>query len=192
MKTTLLALLLSTVSILASAQGFVPVKLNNADLSKRTKSGKVASWSAYNRDWPGNVTVLKDMDGTAYLNVKPTKSPTQKETMAMVGNKTKFSAQNGDTVRVRFLFRLKKMDRAALTSSVVLFSSNGGKYNQWMPSFRTVMKMPVPNVWAKYDKTIVISKQPKAGTFSLNIHVRGKEVDLRDFAVEVKKHPGNK
>ena len=175
MKTTLLALLLSTVSILASAQGFVPVKLNNADLSKQTKSGKVASWSAYNRDWPGNVTVLKDMDGTAYLNVKPTKSPTQKETMAMVGNKTKFSAQNGDTVRVRFLF-----------------SSNGGKYNQWMPSFRTVMKMPVPNVWAKYDKTIVISKQPKAGTFSLNIHVRGKEVDLRDFAVEVKKHPGNK
>ena len=52
------------------------------------------------------------------------------------------------------------------------------------------MKMPVPNVWTKYDKTIVVAKQPQAGTVYMNVHVRGKDVEFRDFAVEVKKGSG--
>ena len=190
MKKIVFAVLFTGVCAILSAQDFTAVKLENADFAKVTKNGQIASWGTFNRDWPGIVKTVKESDGSTILSVQPTKSPTQPETMAMLSNETKFAAVNGDTIRVRFLFRLKKMDRAALGSSVVLSSSNGGKYNMWMSTFRSVMKMPVPNVWTKYDKTIVVAKQPKAGTFYMNVHVRGKEVEFRDFAVEVKKGSG--
>lgn len=187
MKKSILSVLAFAACSVVFAQGFTPVKLNNSDFTKLDKQGKVAFWAAFNRDWPGNVKTVKDADGKMVLNVQPTKSPTQKTNMAMLFCQTPIAIQNGDQVRVSFLFRLKKMDKEALGTSVVMVSSNGGKFNAWMSTLRSFMKLPVPNVWKKYDRTITVAKQPKAGTFTMTIQVKGKEVEFRDFAVEVKK-----
>lgn len=188
-KIHLIPLILTLGSMALSGAEFRSVFVYNQDLSLANQ-GKPQYWRASNRDWPGELQLKQDPDGSRFIAITPLPSPTQKNRsgapakLAMVDQGTRFLGGRGMTVRISFQFRVHDLSSGAPGS----YCQVQGKVSRGSRvAFATLRGFaPKPGEWTRYSSVKKLSgKLLPEEECSLSFCISGGRVDIKDLKIEL-------
>ena len=188
-KIHLIPLILTLGSMTLSGAEFRSVFVYNQDLSLANQ-GKPQYWRASNRDWPCEIQLGQDADGSRFVSLRPLPSPTQKNStgaprkLGLIRQGTRFLGGRGQKVRIGFQFRIHDAASGALNTycQVQGTVSRGG-----ITSFMQLKNFrPEPGKWTRYscEKKLSDRLLPEEECY-LSFCISGDRIDIKDLKIEL-------